>query len=237
MKKFFALILSVFALNAADIKIGTEPTFPPFEYLDEHSKIVGFDVDLIAEISKRVGFTYEFVSMSFDSTIAMLKARKIDAIVSGMSATEDRRKSIDFSTPYFSTQNLYIRKKGNNEISDKASLVGKKIGVQQGSVQEITANSIKGAKVAPFENSVTVVSALKARKVDAVIVDTSVGYGFLKKNKDLEEFLKEPDGSDGFAIAFDKGKNAELLSKINTALDEIKKDGTYDKLLEKYDLK
>ncbi|MGG7047532.1 MULTISPECIES: basic amino acid ABC transporter substrate-binding protein [unclassified Campylobacter] len=238
MKKIFAFVLACFVmLGAADLKIGTEPTFPPFEYLDDHNKIVGFDVDLVDELAKRVGFSYEFVQMNFDGLISALKAGKINVIVSGMSATDARRRSIDFTDSYFATENLFLRKKGNTEISSKDSLKGKRLGVQQGSIQEIAANAIARAKVLPFENSVTVATSLKAGKIDAMIVDTSVGYGFLKKNPDLEEFLKEPDGSDGFAIAFDKDKNIELIAKINAALAEIKKDGTYDKLLEKYDLK
>ena len=69
------------------------------------------------------------------------------------------------------------------------------------------------------------------------MLDSSIGYGFLKKNPELEEFFKEIDGSEGFSMAFDKGKQADLIAKINAALEEMKKDGSYDKLLEKYDLK
>ncbi|EKR8071473.1 transporter substrate-binding domain-containing protein, partial [Campylobacter fetus] len=68
-------------------------------------------------------------------------------------------------------------------------------------------------------------------------VDSSIGYGYLNKNKDLAEFLKEPDGSEGFSIAFDKNKHTDLVAKINQAVEELKSDGTYDKLLAKYDLK
>lgn len=238
MNKIFALILAAFVgLGAAELRIGTEPTFPPFEYLDENNKIVGFDVDLIDELSRRAGFNYEFVQMSFDGLIPALKAGKISAIASGMSATDARRKSVDFSAPYFATENLFLRKKGNAEITDKASLKDKRLGAQQGSIQEIAANAVAGAKVRLFESSVSVVTNLKAGKIDAMIVDTSVGYGFLKKNPDLEEFHKEADGSDGFAFAFDKDKHTELIAKINAALEDMKKDGTYEKLLEKYDLK
>ena len=70
-----------------------------------------------------------------------------------------------------------------------------------------------------------------------MIVDESVGYGFLSKNNDIVEFLKEDDGSDGIAMAFDKNKHAQLISKINMAIDKMKQDGSYDRLLEKYNLK
>ncbi|MGP1485936.1 MAG: basic amino acid ABC transporter substrate-binding protein [Campylobacter sp.] len=238
MKKIFALILvGLTSLFANELKIGTAANYPPFEFVDSSNKITGFDIDLVAEISKRAGFEYKLVNMSFDGLIPALKAGKINAIISAMSATEDRRKSIDFSTPYYSTENIYLRKKGNSEIADKQSLNGKKIAVQQGTVQELAANKIDGAKVIPAEDSVPLIIGLKAGKFDAVILDSLVGYGFLKKNQDLEEFFKEADGSEGFSLAFNKDKDTELIAKINTTLDEIKKDGIYDKLLEKYDLK
>ena len=109
--------------------------------------------------------------------------------------------------------------------------------MQLGTVQESAANEIQGAKVAPFEEIASAILALKAGKIDAIAVDSSIGYGYLKKNDDLEAFLKEPDGSEGFSAAFDKDKQTELIAKFNAAVDELKKEGAFDKILEKYDLK
>ena len=238
MKVFFTLIVgALISLGASELKIGSEATFPPFEYIDENNKIVGFEIDLIAELSKRVGFSYKIENMAFDAIIPALKIGKIDIGLSGMSATDDRRKSIDFSKPYYKTQNLFLKQKTNHKITDKTSLNGKKIGVQQGSIQELAATKIVGAEILRFENSIAVLGGLKAGKIDAMIVDESVGYGFLSKNNDIVEFLKEDDGSDGFAMAFDKNKHTQLISKINMAIDKMKQDGSYDRLLEKYNLK
>jgi len=194
-------------------------------------------MDLVAELAKRAGFEYKIVNMSFDGLIPALKTGKIDAVASAMSATDDRRKSVDFTQAYYATENIYLRAKGNDAIASKDALNGKRVGVQQGTVQEIAANAIAGAKVVPAEDPVPLIMGLKKGKIDAVVLDSSIGYGFLKKNPELEEFYKENDGSEGFSIAFDKGKQADLIAKINAALDEMKKDGSYDKLLEKYDLK
>lgn len=238
MRKLFALFLASFVwLGAAELKIGTAANYPPFEFINDQNKITGFDIDLVQELSKRAGFEYKFVNMSFDGIIPALKAGKIDGVASAMSATDERRKSIDFTKSYYSTENIYLKKKSNNKITDKKSLKGKKIGAQLGTVQEIAAKDIDGAKVVPAEETVPLILGLKAGKMDAVILDSSIGYGYLKQNPDLVEFFKESDGSEGFSMAFDKGKHKELIEKINAALDEIKKDGTYDKLLEKYDLK
>ena len=238
MKKIFALLLAALAtLGAAELRIGTAANYPPFEYVDEQNKITGFDMDLVAELAKRAGFEYKIVNMSFDGLIPALKTGKIDAVASAMSATDDRRKSVDFTQAYYATENIYLRAKGNDAIASKDALNGKRVGVQQGTVQEIAANAIAGAKVVPAEDPVPLIMGLKKGKIDAVVLDSSIGYGFLKKNPELEEFYKENDGSEGFSMAFDKGKQADLIAKINAALEEMKKDGSYDKLLEKYDLK
>ncbi|AII15095.1 amino acid ABC transporter, periplasmic arginine/lysine/histidine-binding protein [Campylobacter iguaniorum] len=241
MSKFFQFVVAAFAMlslsNAADLRVGTNAAYPPFEFINDQNKIAGFDIDLVDALSKKIGFTYEIVNMSFDGLIPALKAGKIDAIAAAMSATPDRVKAVDFTKAYYITENLFIKKAGDNAINSKADLNGKKIAVQLGTVQEIAARELKGAKVMANEDIFAAIMALKNSKVSAVLVDSSIGYGYLKKNPDLAEFLKEPDGSEGFSLAFDKNKKTDLIAKINAAVDELKQDGAYDKLLEKYDLK
>ncbi|OCR85330.1 basic amino acid ABC transporter substrate-binding protein [Campylobacter fetus] len=242
MKSFFKFIVAIFLAvsftNAADVlKVGTNATYPPFEYIDNQNQITGFDMELVDAISKKAGFEYKIVNMSFDALIPALKAGKIDAVASAMSATPDRIKAVDFIKPYYTTENLFIKQAKNADLTSKQSLEGKKIGVQLGTVQETAARAIKGVKVIANEDIFAAIMALKNGKVDAVLVDGSIGYGYLKKNEDLVEFLKEPDGSEGFSIAFDKNKHKDLIEKINQTIEELKNDGTYNKLLEKYDLK
>ncbi len=125
MKKIFALLLTAFvALCANELKFGTAANYPPFEYIDENNKITGFDIDLIDEISKRAGFSYKIINMSFDGLIPALKAGKINGIISAMSATPDRLKSIDFTKPYYLTENIYLKKKGNDALKAKEELAG-----------------------------------------------------------------------------------------------------------------
>ncbi|WP_187107054.1 basic amino acid ABC transporter substrate-binding protein [Campylobacter hyointestinalis] len=242
MKSFFKFIVAVCVAagfsHAADVlKVGTNAAYPPFEFIDEQNKIAGFDMDLIDALSKKVGFEYKIVNMSFDGLIPALKAGKIDAVAAAMSATPERIKAVSFTKPYYTTENLFIKQAKNGDLTSKQNLEGKKIAVQLGTVQEIAARTIKGVKVMANEDIFAAIMALKNGKVDAVLVDSSIGYGYLNKNKDLAEFLKEPDGSEGFSIAFDKDKHTDLISKINQAVEELKNDGTYDKLLEKYNLK
>ena len=225
--KFFKFLLATALMfgiaNAKDVLVlGTNAEYPPFEFVDENTTITGFDIELVAELAKRAEVKYEILNMSFDGLIPALKSGKIDFIASAMSATDERRNAVDFTDAYYSTENLYVKRKADSSINSKDDLKGKKVAAQLGTVQE---------------NMTILFMSLKNSKVDAICVDSSVGYEYLKQNDDLAEFFTEPDGSEGFSFAFDKGKYPEVIAKFNAALEEVKKDGTYDKLLEKYNLK
>ena len=182
MRLLFKLILSITMLvamaNAQTIKVGTNATYPPFEFVNEQNQITGFDMDLMAEIAKKVGFKIEIVNISFDSLIPALKAGKIDIIAAAMSATPERIKAVDFSKSYYHTMNLFIKKADNKDLTKFEQLEGKKISVQLGTVQEIAAREIKGAKVMAIDEIFGAVMAVKNAKADALIVDSSICYGY-----------------------------------------------------------
>ncbi|WP_297434698.1 transporter substrate-binding domain-containing protein, partial [uncultured Cetobacterium sp.] len=98
--------------------VGTNAEYPPYEYL-ENNKVVGFDADIIEELSKRVGFNYKWSNMNFDGLISALQAKKVDMIIAGMTVTEERKNFINFSTPYVSPNICYIVLKNNNLNSAK----------------------------------------------------------------------------------------------------------------------
>lgn len=241
MKKIvqFLLIVACFglSLNAKVLKFGTNANYPPFEFIDTNSNIAGFDIDLLNELSKKIGFEYEIINMGFDALIPALKSGKIDGAIAAMSATSERIKAVDFTKPYYKTENLFIKHANDDTIKSKDDLKDKKIGVQLGTVQEMAARNIAIAKTVAVKDIFASIMALKNKKIDAVLVDTSIGYGYLRKNADLVEFLKEPDGSEGFSIAFDKNKQKDLIAKIDAEIENMKKDGSYDEILRKYELK
>lgn len=137
MRKIFAFLvafLSLFVVACSDtsvtnndsnaslsLRVGTAPNYKPFDY-KEDAKLTGLDIDLVNEIAKREGIELTWVEMSFDGLIPALKTGKIDMIASAMSATEDRRKSVDFSDVYYTTKNLYIKKKDNEALNSKEDL-------------------------------------------------------------------------------------------------------------------
>lgn len=236
--KFLGIGVLFFSMNAnaQELKFGTNATYPPFDFIGENNEISGFDIDLVKELGKRLDFTPKFINMNFDGLIFALKAGKVDAVIAAMSATPQREKSVDFTIPYYKTENIYIKAKNNTTLNTKEDLKGKKVGAQQGTIQEQAAKDA-GAKVMPVKDIVASMMALMNNKIDAIVLDTSIGYNFVNKNDYLVKMFTEPDGSNGFSIAFDKGKYNDLLIKINSEIENMKKDGSYDKLLEKYNLK
>ncbi|MCR8701153.1 transporter substrate-binding domain-containing protein, partial [Campylobacter sp. RM12176] len=168
MKLLFKLLISItmliVAANAQTIKVGTNATYPPFEFVNEQNQITGFDMDLMAEIAKKVGFKFEIVNISFDSLIPALKAGKIDIIAAAMSATPERLKAVDFSKPYYHTMNLFIKRADNKELTKFEQLEGKKISAQLGTVQEMAAREIKNAQVMAIDEIFGAVMAVKNAK-------------------------------------------------------------------------
>lgn len=243
MKKiFFILTLAMFGIiscgKKADngekkLRVGLNAVFAPFEYI-ENGQVTGFDVEMINEIGKNLGYKVEIIDQSFDGLIPALKAGKIDIIVSGMSSTDERKKSVDFTDDYFISKETYLRKKGNNAVTP-TTLSGKKIGVQLGTIQEMEAKTIKGATVVPNENTVNTILDLKAGKIDAIILEKAVATEYMKKNPEMEIFDEKP-AAIGMAMAVDKGKDPELIKQINAELKKMRENGKYDALIKKYGL-
>lgn len=217
------------------LKVGTAPNYKPFNYKQD-SKLTGFDTDLIEEIAKKNGIEIVWVETNFDGLIPALKSGKIDMIASAMSATDERRQSVDFTKPYYMSKNLYIKLKNNEALQTKTDLEGKKIGVQLGTLQENTAKAIKDVQVQSNKDLNIAVLALKNNKIDAILADQDTAKGFLAENPDLVSFYQETDGGEGFSFAFDKDKQKEVIEIFNKGIDEAKANGFYDSLVKKYEL-
>ncbi len=217
------------------LKVGTAPNYKPFNYKQD-SKLTGFDTDLVEEIAQKNGIEIVWVETNFDGLIPALKAGKIDMIASAMSATDERRQSVDFTKPYYMSKNLYIKLKNNEALQTKTDLEGKKIGVQLGTLQENTAKAIKDVQVQSNKDLNIAVLALKNNKIDAILADQDTAKGFLAENPDLVSFYQETDGGEGFSFTFDKDKQKEVIEIFNKGIDEAKANGFYDSLVKKYEL-
>ncbi|MGP7816172.1 transporter substrate-binding domain-containing protein [Niallia sp. 01092] len=252
MKKLIAMMLLAIVVLAAcgtsngdktaksDEKVlvmGTSADYKPFEYIDsaKSEDIIGFDIDLANALGEKLGYTIKIKDMDFSGLIPAIQAKQVDLVLAGMSATEERKKNVDFSDVYYSAKDLIITKK-DSSIKSVEDLKGKTVGVQLSSIQEDAAKEIAKTVKINVENRDRIpqlIQEIKAGRFDAAIVEDVVAQGYLKKDDSLTSFAAtEPTDAAGSAIAFPK--NSELTEKFNAELKKMKENGELDKLIVKW---
>ena len=228
---FLMLIMSTLTFAKGKLYVGTNAEFPPFEYLDK-GEVVGFDIDLVKAIGKKLDMEIVIKDMAFDGLIPALETNKIDIVIAGMTASDERKMAVNFSNPYYTANQVIILNDNNNDIKTFDDLNGKLVGVILGFTGDVVVSDMKEVKSKKYNASYAAIMELQNNKIDAVVLDSETALNYVKNNKGLK--LAETSGEpEEYAIAISK-KNSELLNKINTALDELKKDGTYEALLKKY---
>ena len=239
MKKFvksllmgvLVLSLSVSAMAKDKIFVGTNAEFPPFEYLDK-GEVTGFDIELVNELGKVMDADVKVLDMSFDGLLPALQMKKVDLVIAGMTATEERKKTVSFTQPYYTASQVIIVKEGNNSIKSFDDLKGKKVAVMLGFTGDTIVSEIEGVNVERFNAAYAGIMALQADKVEAVVLDSEPAKNYVKQNPGL--VLAEADAEqEEYAIALRKNDKA-LLEKVEKALAELKANGTYDALIKKY---
>jgi polar amino acid transport system substrate-binding protein len=230
-----AKVVALKLVKDGQLTVGSDTTFPPFESMNG-SVAEGFDVDLMDAIGKELGLTVKFQTEIFDTLIPTLKAGgKFDVIASGMTIKAEREQEIDFSTPYFDS-NQSVAMKTGGVYTSPADLSGKKVGVQSGTTGASWAvENLKpaGATIVEFKDTAGSFAALQAGNVDAVINDLPVTAEMVKDTtKGLAMIAQIPTGEQyGFGISKD---NPELKAAINDALAKVKASGEYDAIFKKW---
>ena len=220
-------------------KVGTEPTFPPFDTTDDDQNIVGLDMDLIKAIGEDQGFDVQFENLSFDGLIPALKAGNIDIVAAGMNKDDkERQKQVDFSDAYYESQLYVVVPQDNKDIKSIDDLTADmKVAAQTGTtgaekVKELKKDGkIKEAVI--LDGLDTCMMKLINGDVSAVINDKPVTEAYMKKQPDKIKMVGEALNAENYGFAVQKG-NKELLDKINAGLKNIKDDGTYDKLIDEW---
>lgn len=208
--------------------VGTSADYAPYEFhtqVDGKDKIVGFDIEIAKQFAKDLGVELEIKDMAFDGLLVALQSDKVDMIFAGMTPTDERKQNADFSDIYFTATHRFMLRTGEEaSITKIEDLKGKKIGVQKGSIQEgIAKANFEAGNIKALDKVPDLVLDLKNKKVDAVLVESTVADLTVQKNegvaiaKALE--VKDPDG--GCAIAMKKG-STELQTEINKTLKKLK---------------
>lgn len=252
MKKLFtALSITVLAVSAnvahakdwSTIRFGVDASYAPFESKAPDGKLIGFDIDLGNEICKRLHAKCVWVESDFDGMIPALKAKKFDGILSSMSITPQRAAQIAFSSKLFNTPTRLVAKKGSTLLPTPASLKGKSVGVEQGTIQETYAKAYwapAGANVVSYQNQDQVYADLQSGRLDATLQDAvQADIGFLKTPRGADYTFVGKDIDDEKTLGTGAGigmrkEDADLVKKVDTAIAAMIKDGTYKKIESKY---
>lgn len=215
------------------LSVGTEPAFPPFESMGDDGELQGFDIDLMNAIGEKAGKTVEFSSLPFDGLIPALQGASIDAAISGMTITDERAETVDFSDPYFKAGLAIAVADGTTDIQTLDDLEGKRIAVQIGTTGAETAEGITDAQVSTFDSAPLALQELANGNADAVVNDApatldAIATGNIPGITVVGELLTE----EFYGIAMPKG--SEDVEVVNTALAEIIEDGTYAEIYRKW---
>lgn len=234
-------LISVGAANAESYTIATEAAYPPFNYTTAAGTIEGFDVDLGMEICKRINAECKFVAQEWDGIIAGLVAKKYDFLVASMNITEERKKQVAFSDPYYKTAMTHVVPKDSDltEFTNE-TLKGKVVGAQAGSTQaEYVAAKYPDADVRLYPSQVELNLEMDGGRIDVMVHDLLPSIDFVNTDDGAccklagEPITDVEFVGEGAGMTFRKQDN-ELRERVNAALKEILADGTYKQINDKY---
>ncbi|WP_277631100.1 ABC transporter substrate-binding protein/permease [Atopococcus tabaci] len=217
--------------------IGTSADFPPYEFhamVDGQDKIVGMDIFIAERIAEELGVELQIEDIGFDSLLPALETGSVDMVIAGMSPTEERRQSVDFSDVYYvGGHNLMVRETDAEIYTGVDSLAGKVVGVQSGSLQEALAAQIPDVELMKLTKITDLILALKTNKVEAIVMEKPNAEAYAGNNPDLYTFdggFELDESEQGSAIAFQKGSD-ELVEVVNGVLAEIDEQGLQEEYL------
>lgn len=224
-------------LGGRTVRVATDATYPPFEMVDKSKQIVGYDIDLLNEVCALVNCKPEFKNTAWDGIFPALQKGDYDAVASGVTITEERDKTMDFSEAYIEVGQVVLVRADETSINSVDDLADKVIAVQRGTTNDEAATAMQKEKkiktVKRFPTFDLAVKSLLNRDADAVIIDNTGASGYMGTNPDKLKVAGEKFTSEGLGIVVREG-DATLQSAFNAALAELKKNGTLERLYQKW---
>ena len=222
--------------TALVINAGADAVYAPFEFQGDSGEVEGFDADIIKAIGEAQGIEVNIKHVDWDGLFPALQAGDINAVISAMTITDERKEVVDFSDPYFESGQI-IAVTEDSAIASLEELVGKPVGVQQNTTGQFALEELEGINVDDIKKYPTAPDALMNLQnglVEAVVADAPVVLNYITTNPDCGlKTVKDDFEKEYYGIAINKG-DEELLTAINDGLAKIKKDGTYDEIYKKY---
>jgi polar amino acid transport system substrate-binding protein len=213
------------------LTVGSDIPYPPFEQ-GKAPNYEGFDIELMEAIAEKIGRQAEFQDTSFETIFRDVAQGKFEAVISAATITEEREKAVDFSNPYYLSEQAVLVKEGS-DIKSISDLEGKTVAAQQGTTGlELAKEELGESEIRPFPEGPDAVNALKSGVVEGVIIDAPVAQNAVEKSGGVEIAEKIPTEEE-YGIAVAQGEEG-LLDEINQGLEEVMDDGTYKKIYEKW---
>lgn len=219
------------------LKVGVEGTYPPITYHDEDGNLTGFDVEVAEAIGKKLGVKVEFTESEWDSLLAAIDSGRIDTVINAVSITEERQEKYDFTKPYVSLYRNVIVKGDNDSIKSLEDLDGTKV------AENITTEYAEqlealGVEIVPIDTLQQAFDLVTSGRADFTLLEDIQFGPYIKEHPDADLKIaftidNDPEDVDQFAIPFKKGEE-RLVDAVDQALNELKEDGTFKELSEKY---
>lgn len=224
-------------LDKGTLVIGTSADYPPYEFhqlIDGKDEVLGFDIQLAEALAAELGVELKIVDMNYDGLLTALAGNQVDMVMAAMTPTEERKASMDFSDIYYqASQTMLVRKADAETYTDAASLAGKKVGVQKGSLQEgIAADQFPESNAVSLAKVPNLILELVNKKVEGVILETAVAQGYLTQYGDelAASNVEVVDETGGTAIAMRKGSDT-LVAKTNEIIAKLQQEGKTEEFM------
>ena len=222
------------------LRMGTNATFPPYEFTDENGEVAGIDAEIAAAVAEKLGMELDITDMAFESLIPALQAGTIDIVLAGMTVDPERADQVNFTDSYATgvqvvivPENSDIAPVEQEDGSLAVDLTGKTIGVQTGTTGDLYCTDDYGQEnVKQFDNGPLAVAALVNGQIDCVGIDQEPAKNYVAANEGLK-ILDTAYANEDYAAAISKD-NTELLEQVNAAMQELKDDGTLQSIIDKY---
>lgn len=238
------LVLMAFVFSACGqaassnvFRVGIDDTYPPMEYKDEAGNNAGFDIELAKEIGKRLNKEVQFVPTAWSAIFTALNSYKYDCIISSLSITDERKKTIAYTRPYIANSQVIIVRSDNTDIKDETSLADKVIAVQMGTTSEEACTEFQ--KTTPFkdfkkyEAMTEALNELKIGRVDAVVCDLVVGKYFVANDKTSFKTVATTLPNEPIGVGFKKANQKEA-DEVDKIIGDMMEDGTLKAISEKW---
>ncbi len=219
--------------SSTKVRVATDATWPPFESINDQTKqIEGFDIDLFKAVAEKEGLQLEFVNVAFDPLLAGMAQGTYDAAISSITITDDRKKGMLFSDPYYAAGQIVVVRKDNTSIAGVNDLTGT-VGAQIGTTGAMEVEKVKAATLKTYDDIGLAFQDLMNGQINAVVSDNWLALGYVAKNANSLKTAGDMFTSENYGIAVAKDKT-DLLAKINSGLAKVKSEGLIQTLSKKW---